>query len=224
MSLPIEYRIPALVESIKDRFAQGEITDDTVSREIRKVVSLLEPLPPLTGRFHTCSHPAIRHIKAITQTGNASMNALLDEILPVTPFLPWHYNYPLRENLPDLGQDIAFAEIVGPEAPFRSDSVCLGLTLIGKETLYPAHYHPAIELYYVVAGTATWTLNESSQSYPPGSCILHPSMSIHAMETQDEPLLAIYTWSGPDIRTSSSYTNSYRGASRRERCARIREE
>jgi mannose-6-phosphate isomerase-like protein (cupin superfamily) len=134
------------------------------------------------------------------------MNALLDEILPIAPSLPWHYNYPLHKNLPELGQDIAFAEIIGPEAPFRSDSVCLGLTLIGKEILYPAHYHPAIELYYVVTGTATWTLNGISHNSPPGTYILHPSMSIHAMETREEPLLAIYTWSGPDIRTSSRYT------------------
>jgi gentisate 1,2-dioxygenase len=107
-----------------------------------------------------------------------------------------------------LGQNIAFAEIVGPAAPFRSDSVCLGLTLIGPETLYPAHRHPAIELYYVVAGIATWTLVGVSQDNPPGTFILHPSQAIHAMRTHAEPLLAIYSWSGSDVRTTSVYTSS----------------
>jgi len=107
-----------------------------------------------------------------------------------------------------LGQNIAFAEIIGPAAPFRSDSVCLGLTLIGPETLYPVHRHPAIELYYVVAGIATWTLDGLSQDHPPGTFILHPSQAIHAMRTHAEPLLAIYSWSGSDVRTSSVYTNS----------------
>jgi len=198
----------SLVASIKAAFARRKPVDDAVGREIQKVVSLLEPLPPLTGNFPKNSHAATRHIKAALQAGNESTAALLDTIEPVIRFLPWCYSYPPRDDALDLGQNIAFAEIVGPEAPFRSDSVCLGLTLIGPEKLYPAHRHPAIELYYVVAGTATWTLDAVSHDHPPGTFILHPSQAVHAMQTHAEPLLAIYSWSGSDVQTTSVYTNS----------------
>ena len=36
----------------------------------------------------------------------------------------------------------AVAQIVGPLAPFRSNTVCLGLTLIAADSFYPPHRHP----------------------------------------------------------------------------------
>ena len=201
-------RISALIGSIKSTFAQSNVEDEAVSLEIKKVLPLLEPLPPLTGSFSKNSHAVTRHLKDAPPAGNTYTKALLDEIFPLTELLPWRYSYPPREDAPDLGQNIAFAEIIGPEAPFHSDSVCLGLTLIGPETLYPAHYHPATELYFVLAGTAKWEINNVSNDKTPGSFILHPSQAVHAMQTYSESLLAIYTWSGPDVRTTSAYTNS----------------
>ena len=208
MSETTSSQISSLIASVRTAFARRKPADDAVGREIQRVVSLLEPLPSLTGEFPKNTHAATRHIKAALQAGNKSTTALLDVIGPVIRFLPWRYSYPPRDDAPDLGRDIAFAEIVGPAAPFRSDNVCLGLTLIGPKTLYPAHRHPAIELYHVVAGTATWTLDGVSHDHPPGTFILHPSQAVHAMRTHAEPFLAIYSWSGSDVRTTSVYTNS----------------
>jgi quercetin dioxygenase-like cupin family protein len=201
-------RVLSLIASVKTTFDRREPADDAVGREIQKVLSLLDPLPPWTGRFSQNRHPVTCHIKTVLQAGNDSTAALLDAIGPVIYFLPWHYTYLPREDAPDLEENVAFAEIIGPEAPFRSNSVCFGLTLIGPKTLYPPHRHPAVELYYVAAGTATWTLDGVSQDNPPGTFILHPSQAIHAMRTQVEPLLAIYSWSGADVRTASVYAQS----------------
>ena len=104
----------------------------------------------------------------------------------------------------------ALLQIRRSEAPFRSDRVCLGLTLIGPQTLYTKHRHPAIELYHVVAGTAAWTLDDVSRDNQPGTYILHPSQAVHAMQTRAQPLLAIYFWSGTDVRTASVYVDSSR--------------
>jgi len=82
--------------------------------------------------------------------------------------------------------------------------------LIGPQTLYPKHRHPAIELYHVVAGTAAWTLDDVSRDNQPGTYILHPSQAVHAMQTRAQPLLAIYFWSGTDVRTASVYIDSSR--------------
>ena len=201
--------VPALltlIETIETHFQRRQAKGDAVAWEIAKVLSLLEPLPPLVGAFPRNNHPATRHLEAALFSGNASTSGLLAALRPVAYDLPWRYSYAKREDAPGLEENIAFAEIIGPEAPFQSDRVCLGLTLVGPEMLYPEHAHPAVELYYVAAGTATWIANDIPSLQPPGAFILHPSQVVHAMQTHRGPLLAVYAWSGDDVTTLSSYT------------------
>lgn len=72
------------------------------------------------------------------------------------------------------------------------------------ETIYPAHAHPAVELYHVVSGTALWTAGDILRRRVPGDFILHPSGVRHATRTQAQPLLAIYTWTG-EVGTASRF-------------------
>lgn len=199
-----------LLGIIRNHLQRRGVTGDAIGKEAAKVLSLLEPLPPLEGAFLRSSHPSTRHLDAAFGAGNASTADLLAAIRLVAFDLPWRYSYAKRDDTPGLGDNMAFAEIVGPEAPFKSQSVCIGLTLIGPETLYPSHAHPAIELYYVAAGTAAWIANGISSRNPPGAFILHSSQTVHAMQTYREPLLAVYSWSGEDVRTLSAYTASTR--------------
>jgi quercetin dioxygenase-like cupin family protein len=201
MPTNVSSRVLRLIATIKATFAQRQ----PAGLGLENVLSLLEPLPPMTGRFSRSSHAVTRHTGAVLKAGNESTATLLEAVGPVIHFLPWRYSYPPRAGAGSLEHNIAFAEIIGPEAPFRSDSVCLGLTLIAPRTLYPSHRHPAIETYYVVAGTALWTLDGTSHVNPPGTHILHPSQAVHSMQTHAEPLLAIYSWSGPDVHTPSVY-------------------
>ena len=201
-------RVLLLLSAIQSTFGRCRPADDAVGRDLAKVISGLEPLPPLTGKFPPNRLAATRHLPAALQAGNESTADLLNAIGPVARRLPWRYSYPPRADAPNLGNEIAFAELIGPEAPFQSDSICLGLTLIGPETLYPAHRHPAVELFFVVAGSAVWTLDGVSHEHPPGTFILHPSQAVHAMHTHSEPLLAVYSWTGADVRTPSVYTAS----------------
>lgn len=119
--------------------------------------------------------------------------------------LHWYYGYKPVEGQPDLPNRIAFCEFVGPKAPVLSDTMRLGLTMIGPHTHYPAHAHPAVELYYVIAGTARWITPSTDALQPPGAYILHRASEPHAMETADEVLLSLYAWSGA-ILASSVYT------------------
>lgn len=198
-------RIRRFIDEVRTTFVEQPAVDNAIARELRNVVSLLESIPPLTGKFPKSTHGILRHAEGTLKVGTSP---LLASLAPIIEYLPWRYSYPMRPDAPALGERIAFAEVVGPEAPFRSGSVCLGLTLIAPETLYPEHRHPAVELYYVLAGTASWRLNGVAREYAPGSYILHPSQAVHAMQTNRQPLLAIYSWSGPDIRTASVYTDS----------------
>ena len=140
------------------------------------------------------------------QSDNAATAPVFGAFLPHLDALPWRFSYAPRPDMPDIGERMAWAELVGPIAPFHSHRVCLGLTAIGPHLLYPPHYHPAVETYLVVSGTATWTAKGVSRRLPPGALIVHPSNIVHVMETGDEPLLAAYAWTG-DVETLSAYTD-----------------
>ena len=179
----------------------GSISKDEISKEIAKVTSLV--IPDQVEPFEESSSPLVQYAKSYTLHGNKETEPLLQLIREVADHLPWKYNY---EERGDLGSYMGWAELIGPEAPFRTDEWCLGFTLITPGTLYPEHRHPAIELYKVLAGTADWTLEGVTSSRKAGEVILHPSNKIHKMETHDETLLALYTWTGSDVVTLSSYT------------------
>jgi hypothetical protein len=194
-----------LIEAIRLRLSQRAAAPDNVGREAARVLALLNPLPALTGTFPKSEHSSTRHLENALAAGQDTTSLVLTAIRRVAFHLPWGYSYAKRSDAPGLEDNIAFAEIIGPEAPFVSERVCLGVTLIGPNTFYPPHRHPAIELYHVVTGEATWTANGVSLRNPPDTFILHQSQVVHAMRTHQQPLLAVYTWSGEDVRSSSVY-------------------
>lgn len=195
----------ALIAEIIASYNRQKVEDTAILEEIQHALKLLSTQPLLRGEFVPSRHPIINYADSVLAYRNAATANLVAAIRPVIDFLPWRYSYSKRADAPDLGDRIAFAEIIGPDAPFPSHSVCLGLTLIGPGTLYPAHKHPAVELYHVVSGTAEWTAGSITRLQPPGAFIVHPSNIVHAMRTHEEALLAIYTWTGKDVVTTSVY-------------------
>ncbi len=177
--------------------------DDDAGLAARHILE--QSVPPQTGAFPPSTFPITTFIREALKHGSPVTLPLLDAITPALPLLPWKYNYQPRKDLPNPELKMAWGEIIGPEAPFPDRRYCLGFTLIAPNSLYPIHRHPAIELYHVISGTAEWTLNGAAKKHAPGTFILHPSNAAHSMRTFDEPLLALYTWSGSDVITLSSY-------------------
>ncbi len=176
---------------------------DAIGMEARRTLEL--NVPEKTGIFSESASPVTAFIGEALKYGTSATRPLLDVLAPALPYLPWKYNYKPHNGVQNPEQHMAWGEIIGPEAPYVSNSFCFGFTLIAPHSLYPAHFHPATELYYVLSGTAEWTLNGKSSMQAPGSFILHPSNAIHSMRTASEPLLALYTWSGSDVVTLSQY-------------------
>ena len=202
--MTLEAGILHLLSTLRCSFAQRGLISDEVGAEALRISTLLDELPPLSGVFTRNEHPVTRHLCDAPAAAGPTAE-LLAAIRPVAHDLPWRYSYEQRADAPSLGENIAYAEIIGPDAPYRSNIFCLGLTLIAPESLYPPHRHPAVELYYVVSGTANWSLNNRDRELLPGEFVLHPSLAAHAMRTRREPLLAVYTWGGEDIHTPSVY-------------------
>jgi len=195
--------ISHLIDVSKSFLDERSQIDDDIGREAAKFVN--RTIPDALAGFEKSSSPLIQWIEEAIKHGNSKTSKVLNALKPALPFLPWKYNYEPRPDMPDLGNRMGWGEILGPEAPYHDNHFCFGFTLLGENTLYPAHYHPAIELYVVLSGHAVWTLDGVSKIREPGEFILHPSNHVHSMQTKDEPLLALYTWSGDDVVTLSKY-------------------
>lgn len=129
---------------------------------------------------------------------------ILERLSPVHASLPWTYHYVPRSAAEELGDRIAFAELIGPDGPLLAPHCRVGFTLLAEQTIYPLHNHPAVELYLVLAGNAQWSTPTSERRVPPGDLVLHKSDESHSMRTFDEPLLALWAWRG-DIDSPAVY-------------------
>lgn len=193
--------------NIGDHLIHNNEFDRDINKEIKEEIARVTSsvIPEQTGSFEKSTSPLLKYAESSTLHGSKETEPLLGLIREVFDYLPWKYNYEEREDKKDLGSYMGWAELIGPEAPYKSDDFCLGFTLISPYTLYPEHRHPAIELYKVLSGTAEWTLEGATSKRVPGEVILHPSNKIHKMQTYDQTLLALYTWSGNDVVTLSEY-------------------
>lgn len=202
----IDTKVGHLIQEAKHLLNARAAVPDAIGEEAGKMQHIA--LPPQTGAFLKSNCPVSAFASDAIQQGLPAARPLLDALASVSDRLPWKYNYAIREDMPNLGSQMAWCEIIGPEAPFVCRHFCFGFTLIAPNSFYPAHQHPAIELYYVLSGTAEWTLEGKAAWQAPGSFILHPSNAIHSMRTSSMPLLAMYTWSGDDVITLSKYVSS----------------
>jgi len=201
----------AAIELLRSHYARlREAHAGDAARELATVLALLDEVDfgkPDLAHLIPSGHGVTHHLIGDLPSRNGTVADVLAAFRPLFSALPWRYSYEPRPDVPGLENAMAWAELVGPIAPFHSGKVCLGITAIGPHTRYPEHRHPAVETYYVLSGTARWTAEGVTHEHAPGSFILHPSNIVHVMETGDEPLIAAYTWSG-DVETLSTFIDA----------------
>lgn len=203
-----------MVEAMTAHMARRPAGGDGVAQMLRHARDCAEqaiaaaPAPGAVEGDGSAANPAARRFlePALEAARSGPASGLVDAIDRIRGELRWVYGYPARPGEEDLPQRVAFSQVVGPDVRLRHGATRLGFTLIGPGTLYPAHAHPAVELYFVLAGTARWATRSTDADQPPGAFILHPSGEPHLMQTGDAPLLAFYVWQG-DIHSPSRYVD-----------------
>lgn len=200
------------------RFVEGTGDDDTPEMaERRRFADLLRSLDPHQADTVEAGIPfglpACRFwAAAIEAEGNADSLADLRRALAgLGPWLVWTQNPNYRRTPPseDFLDHYGYAVIAGPRdgsaALVEHATLALGVLLLGPETHYPLHHHPATEIYVPLNKAEWWRGEGPWREEAPGAVILHPSGAPHATRTGGEPLLAIYLWSG-DLETHASLT------------------
>jgi len=199
--------LDSFMDSVRQQLVWHQHRASSIGEEIAEALALwpvrgASGSPPTPRRL-----PAADHLEtALDLARNEQTAAVAAAIRAVSPFLKWHYGYPPHPRYPDLGARVAFAQIAGPEDLRGSERLLIGLTLVAPWTLYPVHFHPAVELYLPVGGVGLWLQgDEPFSSRGPGAIILHPENVPHATEAKAEPVLAVYTWRG-DLQSKPVYS------------------
>ncbi|WP_420135136.1 dimethylsulfonioproprionate lyase family protein [Rhodopseudomonas sp.] len=191
-----------LIAALRRAFTDPAGANAAASAEIEHVDALISAATAAPRPLQPTHHPLTQHLPAVLDLADKSAPDTAAALRSLAARLPWRYGYEPRGDAPGLEGAMGWAELIGPLAPIVSHEVCFGLTLIGPRAHYLPHRHPAVELYRVVVGHPQWTVGSVTSLRAPGAAIFHDSNVVHAMRTEDEPLLAIYSWTG-DIETPS---------------------
>ena len=85
----------------------------------------------------------------------------------------------------------------------KNKQLRFGLLLQDPNIIYAKHQHAAEELYLVLSGIASWSVDdEEAKEKDEGEFIHHAENQPHQMNTNHDPLLAIWAWLG-DIGAES---------------------
>jgi Dimethlysulfonioproprionate lyase len=132
-------------------------------------------------------HPVTRHL-AVALDGFRGMDALARH----GTRLSWG-GADGPDSSPRAPKDqVARAEIIGPEAPLQHPAFRLGFLLMAPRANCLMPGGPAVDVQHLVSGQAFWTTGETADERRPGDFILLPSNAPFAVRTGEEPLLTIY--------------------------------
>lgn len=111
-------------------------------------------------------------------------------LLALLPQLPWY-----QRHEPEY---LAFmaghgnAQIIGPDGLLLSDSLLVGISLLKPNITYPNHQHPPAEIYLVLTEGEWWQEGQSWHTPGGAGYVYNQPHVVHAMRSQDKPLLAIW--------------------------------
>ncbi|MBI1217986.1 MAG: hypothetical protein GC186_05505 [Rhodobacteraceae bacterium] len=158
------------------------------------------PAAPVPGAVAPLAMPAIRLIEALSARTTAATAAVVSAVRLSARDANWQHTYTEAEVGRDFLDRYGWFELVGPGGHFHSDTARAYIAFWDAGLHYPMHLHEAEELYYILAGGALFHAEgEPSRWLAPQDTRLHRSNQPHAMDTQDEPVLALILWRGQGL-------------------------
>ena len=123
---------------------------------------------------------------------------LAESLLAVAARLRWRPSSKNPEDGPDVAlfmRSFSATTIIGAGGLLPSDRVFAGFSLQGPDTYYPPHAHEAEETYWIIGGEGDWKVGAKPWfAVRPGDTIYHESGARHAMQTNEQPMLAVWLW------------------------------
>ena len=144
--------------------------------------------------------PGIALLQAMSARTSTRTAPVVRAVKAAAPHAHWQQTYTEAEVGRDFLNRYGWFEIVGPGGHFGSHATRAYLAWWGAGLHYPVHLHEAEELYYILAGAAEFhTEGQPSAVIGPEGTRHHTPLQPHAMDTHDEPVLALVLWRGPGL-------------------------
>ena len=158
------------------------------------------PSRPENRAVAAASLPVLRWLPQVAGDADAAHPQLIDALCRAAGSLAWRQTYGADELDATFLDNYGWTEIIGAAGPLACAELACGFLLLGPNTRYPRHTHPAEELYLPLSGAAHWQQGDGIwRIRPVGIPILHSADEPHAMQTTSEPLLALYLWRGEKL-------------------------
>ncbi len=144
---------------------------------------------PVRGAFHT----ALR----LAEQGPPPIPRLASALMELAPDLMWRRRKGAETESRNFFDGHANATVVGKDGMELRDDVMVGISLMAPHVRYPNHQHPPEEIYISLAGGAWWKEGGSWHEPGSGGLVYNEPKVLHAMATDDKPLLAVWClWLG----------------------------
>ncbi len=148
------------------------------------------------------SHPIKNtHLEAACANSGqygSSSHRIAEALLAVADQLQWRASSKNPEDGPDVAifsPKFTATTIIGAAGVLRSDKMTAGFSLQGPDAYYPPHAHHAEESYWIIGGDGDWRVGTQPWfAVKPGDAIYHASGARHVMQTNEQPLLALWLW------------------------------
>jgi len=196
-----------ILSAIADCYERDPVECDGMLADAASVLRHLSRQPPIA---ETPSRlPVCRHLPAIFDGARGGpLAAIAASFAVYESQAQWRQNpnYTSANVGAEFLDNYGYVELVGRDRPWQSERLAVGFLVLGPGAHYPAHRHPASEVYHVVSGVAQWRQGgDALAPRPPGAAIYHAPNVVHETRILSEPLLALYCWTG-DIAVAAMLT------------------
>jgi len=99
----------------------------------------------------------------------------------------------------ELQKVVHWKMLIGGNAPsIPQKDVLMGVLDLEAGGYYPLHSHPSPEIYFIVSGSAEWTVGGETFTAIPGTAIYHaPNVPHRMVNNGNEPLHTVWFWWAP---------------------------
>lgn len=144
--------------------------------------------------------PALPLIARTPGAASPDTAPLLSAVHSALAHMHWHLLYSKDEVGAHFLSRYGFCEVIGPRGHFTSSQTRVFFCYFGSGLWYPRHEHAAEELYFVISGSARLSVDAKPDLIAhAGDARLHGPHEPHALETTDNPMLALIYWRGPGL-------------------------
>ena len=148
--------------------------------------------------------PVVQWLVGAVRRGTPQTRSLVALLADTSSQLFWGQTYGEEDFGTAFLERYGWSEFIGRRGPVSNRGLACGVLVLGPHTRYPEHCHEAEEVYVPLSGTARWWKDGNTSALrAPGAIIYHRPWLTHAMETADEPLIALYLWRAGNLTQKS---------------------